>query len=189
MSEMAVALGPLQPRPLRESPSGPIPDAVPGGRRGRPFGFTLRPASRLRYTQTYLYRGLSSAGSRIFHNHILRSRINLQFTRRTLSLRTILDYNSVLPNESLVDLERSKRITADVLLTYLASPGTAVYLGYVGRYENLGILPGREPVFRRTDSSVVPMARQVFVKFSRSGDSDAACAARYFSPVPRSVSK
>ncbi|HVQ40227.1 MAG TPA: hypothetical protein VMS31_21985 [Pyrinomonadaceae bacterium] len=102
------------------------------------------------------------AGTSIFNNHILRSKINYQFTRK-LSLRFILDYYAVLPNESLIALERTKRFTPDILLTYLVNPGTALYIGYTDRYENLLINPG---VFRRTGSPITPTDRQFFVKMS-----------------------
>lgn len=59
--------------------------------------------------------------------------MNYQFTR-ALSLRGILDYNAILPNESLVALDRRKHLTADVLVTYLMHPGTAVYVGYTDGY-------------------------------------------------------
>ena len=39
----------------------------------------------------------------VFNSHLLRSTLNYQFTR-TLSLRTILDYNGILPNSSLAGM-------------------------------------------------------------------------------------
>jgi len=44
-------------------------------------------------------------------------------------VRAIVDYNATLPNPALVNLERCKRVTGDLLLTYLVHPGTAIYLG------------------------------------------------------------
>ena len=130
-------------------------------------GFTLRPTARLRAGQTYIYSRLSSRRDRasIFNNHILRSKVNYQFTR-PLSLRAILDYNAVLPNTSLVDLERSKRFTADLLLTYLVNPGTAFYVGYSDRYDNLELLPGAPPMLRRIGPPRLATGRQLFVKLS-----------------------
>jgi hypothetical protein len=58
----------------------------------------------------------------------MRSKINYQFTRE-LSLRAILDYDAVLPNESLIAADRAKRFNADFLVTYLVHPGTALYAG------------------------------------------------------------
>jgi hypothetical protein len=104
----------------------------------------------------------ADAGSSIFNNHILRSKINYQFSRR-LSLRFILDYDAVLPNASLITLENSKRLTPDILLTYMVNPGTALYVGYTDRYENLLLGPA---VFSRVGSPTTPTDRQFFVKFS-----------------------
>jgi hypothetical protein len=43
----------------------------------------------------------------------------------------------VLPNEYLIGLTPAKTVTADFLLTWLATPGTAFYLGYTDTHENL----------------------------------------------------
>lgn len=138
-------------------------------------GFTLRPAPRIRFDQTYIYSRLSTragstpapfaTGPSIFNNHILRSKLNYQFNRE-LSLRAILDYNAVLPNNQLVALPRSKRLAADLLLTYLLNPGTAFYLGYTDGYENLALDPGAPPTLRRTGSPTTSTGRQFFVKMS-----------------------
>jgi hypothetical protein len=81
-------------------------------------------------------------------------------------LRAILDYNAVLPNAGLIDLERSKRLTADVLVTYLLNPGTALYVGYNNRFENLRLDPTVPPSLRRTGSPTNGVGRQFFVKMS-----------------------
>ncbi len=70
----------------------------------------------------------------------LPTKMNYQFTR-FLALRTVLDYDSVLPNASLVSLVNNKLIGTDVLLTYLLHPGTAVYAGYSDAYENVSFNP------------------------------------------------
>ena len=105
------------------------------------LGLTFRPRPRLRLDESYIYSRLGAAREwlpdptvepgAIFNNHILRSKVNYQFSRE-LSLRAIFDYNGVLPNASLVSLDRSKRLGADVLLTYLLHPGTALYVGLFG---------------------------------------------------------
>src|SRR5260221_1438385 len=105
-------------------------------------GLPFRPLSRLLLAETYLYSRLSQPSASIFDNHIVRSKVHYQFTR-ALSLRGIVDYNAVLPNETLVGLERRKHLTADVLLTYLVHPGTAVYIGYTDGYDNLRKDPKR----------------------------------------------
>jgi predicted porin len=101
----------------------------------------------------------------IFNNHIFRSKLNYQFTR-ALSLRAIVDYNAVLPNSELVNLERTKRLTGDVLVTYLLNPGTALYVGYTDRFENLAIDQMGQPSLRRTVSPTTGVGRQFFVKMS-----------------------
>ena len=82
--------------------------------------------------------------------------------------RAFLSYdnnNGILPNESLVALERRKHLTADVLMTYLVHPGTALYVGYTDGYDNLQ----RDPLndgYRPGGSPTVSTGRQVFVKTS-----------------------
>lgn len=139
------------------------------------INLTLRPTSQVRFDQTYIYSRLSSrneshlpgvlASTPIFNNHILRSRLNYQFNRE-LSLRAIVDYKAVLPNTSLVALSRAKRLTGDLLVTYLLNPGTALYVGYTDNYENLSLDPTTPPTLHRTASPATSIGRQFFVKMS-----------------------
>lgn len=139
------------------------------------IGLTLRPSTRFRFEQTYIYSHLStnsnplpaadSSRATIFDNHIMRSKLNYQFNRE-LSLRAIFDYNAVLPNSALVNLERDKRLTTDFLLTYLLNPGTALYIGYVDNYENLTLVPGSPPTLLRTGLPFNSTGRRLFVKIS-----------------------
>ena len=134
---------------------------------------TLRPGRRLRLDQRYVYSHLRTrpgwqptpATASTYSNHILRSKVNCQFTRE-LSFRAILDYNGVLPNASLVTLERKKRASYDLLLTYLLHPGTALYAGYTDIYENLMFDPSRPPYLRLSGFPDMNTGRQVFVKLS-----------------------
>jgi hypothetical protein len=105
------------------------------------------------------------ADTPIFTNHLFRSRLNFQLNRE-LSLRAIVDYEAVLPDETLVSLERSKRFGLDLLLTYLLNPGTAVHLGYTNTLENLTLDPAHSPPVWRTDSPNLSTGRQVFLKVS-----------------------
>jgi hypothetical protein len=141
-------------------------------------GVTLKPFSRLRLDQTYIYSRLATrdgasitatpslptTGS-IFSDHILRTRLNYQFTR-ALSARGIIDYEVVRPNPALVDLEHERGLNVDVLLTYLLNPWTAVYLGYTDAYDNR-LTPSllARPV-ARADAPLGSVGRQVFVKLS-----------------------
>ena len=134
---------------------------------------TLRPTSRLQLDEKYIYSHLESrlgrppatAATTIYNNHIVRSKVNYQFSRE-LSLRAIVDYNGVLPQASLVSLERTKRLGYDLLLTYLLHPGTAVYVGYTDIYENLMFDPSRPPYLRLSGFPDMNTGRQVFVKLS-----------------------
>ena len=138
-------------------------------------GFTLRPFSRLRLDLSYLYADLSTSGEsalppaaprgRIFTDHILRTRVNYQFTRE-LSARVIFDYESLSPNPALVDLEHERRFNADVLFTYLVNPWTAIYVGYSDGYENRPLAPITAPPPSREDLPLTSIGRQVFVKLS-----------------------
>jgi hypothetical protein len=129
---------------------------------------TFRPLSALALDETYIYSHLGAregSGYRgtIFDNHIVRSRVNYQFTRE-FSLRAIVDYNGVLANSSLVALARTKHFNTDLLFTYLLNPGTALYVGYTDGYDNVALDPlrGISPIRTPTTST----GRQVFVKTS-----------------------
>jgi hypothetical protein len=130
------------------------------------LSLTLRPASQLLIDETYLYSHLGErAGDRrtIFDNHIVRTKVNYQFTR-ALSLRAIVDYNAILSNPDLVALPRTKHLTGDILMTYLLSPGTALYVGYTNGFDNLAL----DPVtgLRPTRNPSTSTGRQFFVKTS-----------------------
>jgi hypothetical protein len=126
---------------------------------------TFRPTSRLKLDEIYFYTGLRVPGATVFLNHLARSRLNYQFNR-ALSLRMIVDYNGVLQNPALVNLPRQKRLTGDVLLTYLIHPGTAVYVGYTDRLENLRLYPGMPPTVAPIGFPSTTTARQFFAKAS-----------------------
>jgi len=138
------------------------------------LGVTFRPTSRTRVEETYIYNRLGTLASRqvdvrsvpsIFNNHLWRTKVNYQFTR-ALSIRLIVDYNATLANPLLVNLDRSKRITGDVPLTYLLNPGTALYIGYTDRRENLAFDSSSLTGLQRTMSPFFPKDRQLFVKIS-----------------------
>jgi hypothetical protein len=134
---------------------------------------TLKPIAPLRIDQTYLFTRLTTRdnvtpvrpGAVIVDNHIWRTRASYQFTRN-LSLRAILDYAAVLPEVSLIDLERDKHFSADLLVTYQLNPWTALYIGYADAYRNLEIDPLSRDRLRPTDSVFNSTGRQVFVKLS-----------------------
>lgn len=129
-------------------------------------GLGIKPISRLAINETILWSRLSgtpAAGGNVFDNVLLRSRVNYQFTREW-SLRAILDYNSLTPNVAVVGLDRGRHFGADVLLTWLPHPGTALYVGYSDGYDNVRLDPTQR-VFT-TDGQLNSTGRQVFVKSS-----------------------
>jgi hypothetical protein len=140
--------------------------------------FNYRPVTRMKFEQTYIYTRLGTRdgstpagfapGAAIFNNHILRSKLNYQFTKE-LSLRAILDYNATLPNSALTAFGANKRLTGDVLLTYLLHPGTALYIGYTDQRDNFEVdyfSQAPQRVLRMTSSPANLAGRTFFVKFS-----------------------
>jgi len=146
----------------------------PAGWQYGSLDLTLRPTPRLLLEEKYIYSHLetrpgwqcTSAATAVYNNHIVRSKVNYQFTRE-LSIRAILDYSGVLPNTSLVALDRTKRLSYDLLLTYLLHPGTALYVGYTDIYENLLFDPARPPYLQLSGFPNMNTGRQAFVKLSR----------------------
>lgn len=127
---------------------------------------TVKPMRRLQIEESYLYDRVGTlAGEPIYNNHILRTKVNYQFTPR-LSVRTIIDYNAVLTNQALTNDETTKSLTGDVLMTYMVNPGTALYVGYNDTYENLRLDPSGPNGWRRAQNPTLNTGRQFFVKIS-----------------------
>ena len=70
----------------------------------------------------------------------------------------------MLPNTGLVNLTNSKIFTSNVLLTYLLSPGTAVYAGYTDQRQNLALLQSMALAPIGDPSTLTD--RQIFLKIS-----------------------
>ncbi len=172
------------------SPSAPAPLNQPFlARQNTASGtLTLRPMKPLKIENTYLFERLRATdstyllavsqmpgiGKGIFNNHIVRSKWNWQFTPQ-LSLRVILQYNSILANTPgntvypYTYLPTEKEFNADFLLTYLVHPGTAIYVGYNSDLQNLDheLIPGPEgPAGLYTAKGYMNDSRQFFVKVS-----------------------
>ena len=132
---------------------------------------TFRPTPRVRLDESYIYSGLRTrsggpyAPATVYQNHIARSKLNYQLTRE-LSFRAILDYNGVLPNASLVTLDRTKRLGYDLLATYLLHPGTALYVGFTDIYQNLLLDPSKPPYLQLSRFPDMNTGRQIFVKLT-----------------------
>ncbi|MBZ5526065.1 MAG: DUF5916 domain-containing protein [Acidobacteriia bacterium] len=141
---------------------------VLGGSTTATAGITFKPGSRLQMEQKYLFSRLLASDRLILEEHILRTKVNFQFSR-PLSLRAIIDYDTLGSNPSLVDLEsRTRRLNFDLLFTYFVHPGTAIYVGYSDQYQNLLIDPTDPTGLRRIPGLGHPTARQLFVKLSYS---------------------
>jgi len=169
----------------------PAPGLLPflGNARRVNFGFSLRPSSRFRLDETFIYSKLgtragstpqgSTPGHNVFNNYLNRTKLNYQFTKE-FSLRLILDYNATIADTQLFDLQRSlggsdaingpfaptKLFTTDVLFTYLLHPGTAVYLGYNNGYSDLALRPGAPPFVTAQGAPNNSTSRLFFVKLS-----------------------
>jgi Domain of unknown function (DUF5916)/Carbohydrate family 9 binding domain-like len=110
--------------PAVEGPptAGNIVDATATG--------TLRLSHAVMVDLSYLLDTLHDAktGAPVYVNTITRVRIGDQFTR-ALALRAIVQYNSLSTSPSETRLEPGRNLNIDLLFSYLASPGTAVYVG------------------------------------------------------------
>jgi hypothetical protein len=119
-----------------DPPAGQIPFLA--GRTSVNTTLTVRPSRKIRIDNTYilfrLHDRVGGVGS--MNNHIIRSKLNYQFTR-ALSFRFIGQYNSLLAHPTFTALETAKDFNADFLITYLVRPSTAIYVGYNTNLENL----------------------------------------------------
>jgi hypothetical protein len=79
---------------------------------------------------SYLFDRLNDAatGRLVYSNSIVRLRIGDQFTR-ALSLRAIVQYDTLTVDMRETSLRPRRNTNYDVLFTYLTSPGTALYVG------------------------------------------------------------
>jgi hypothetical protein len=136
---------------------------------------TLYPQPHLRLDEIYYYTRLATGDNSlldpllptgvVFTNHLIRSKINYQFTR-DYSFNAIVDYNSLLPNSALVSSSYSKQADTTLLFTYLPHPGTALYLGYADTFQNQDYSATATPQYSATSLPGTSTDRQVFVKFS-----------------------
>jgi hypothetical protein len=119
--------------------------------RGATLTASVRPTPAITVDSAYLWTELREreGGGVIFSNAILRSRANVQVTRR-LSVRAIVQTERLNSEASRSSLEGRRDTNVDVLFTYLVQPGTAIYVG---------VNADRRGVSRER-------AEQVFVKLS-----------------------
>jgi hypothetical protein len=129
---------------------------------------SVRMTRALTFDGSYILTRLRDprTGAADLNEHIVRAKWNYQFTR-AMSLRTILQYHSLLANAARVSPDSTKQVTADVLFTYSPHPYTALYVGYTHDLENIdpALLVGSNGLVR-TRNSFLNDGRQVFVKVS-----------------------
>ena len=127
----------------------------------------LLPIQRLQVRASYFFTELRDLkGPIIFDDQIISVRGNYQFTNE-FSLRVIVQYESTIVNPSYTSLENLRNLNADILLTYLVNPWTALYVGYNGNRQNLDLIPSQDGnQLVRTTGSWLNDANQFFVKFS-----------------------
>lgn len=130
--------------------------------------FAYRPSESVRISGRWLSQSLSDPAStaRVFRSDIYRSRLDWQLSRE-LSLRLIVQYESLGTNPELTALEDRQNLNADFLVTYLVNPWTSIFAGLNSNHQNLELLPGeRFNTLRRTDGGLLNDSKQFFVKAS-----------------------
>ena len=127
----------------------------------------IRPITPLEVDNTYILERLTSRedNTSIFNNHIIRSKWNWQFTPR-LAVRTIFQYNTILPNQVLTSLKPTKQFNADFLVSYIVNPWTALYIGYNSDRQNINLVPTSTGAQLLRTNRFLNDGRQFFVKFS-----------------------
>ena len=116
---------------------------------------------------TYLLSRVSEqpGSTRVFDNHIGRAKLSWQPVRR-ISLRSIVQYNSLVADSALTSLETTKHLNIDLLATYLVNPWTALYVGYNNNQNNLRLMPTADASELVRVGSLGPDSWQFFVKGS-----------------------
>lgn len=153
-------------RPNYYPAAGLAPFVAPS--REATMSVTLKPGSRWRITETYVFSALDELSpatrgpANLFAERSLRSKVSLQVTR-PFSLRVIADWNDVLANPRLVTLEPTRDWTVELLGTYLVHPGTALYVGYTDRRE---AQTDPDAINTRVLAGTTTRGRLLFVKMS-----------------------
>ncbi|MBV9482808.1 MAG: carbohydrate binding family 9 domain-containing protein [Acidobacteria bacterium] len=132
-------------------------------------GLTVRPLMSVKVDNVYYFTRLKerTGGATILDNHIIRNRWNWQINNE-LSLRFIVQYSATLANQSFTSLASTKQLSPQFLITYLAHPGTALYVGYNSDLQNIDPALGLGPSgnLLRTRDRLINDDRVFFVKVS-----------------------
>lgn len=136
---------------------------------------TVRPTPHLRFDEIYYYTRLATlpgaasaplpSRGDILTNHLIRSKVNYQFTR-DYAFNAIFDYNSLLPNNKLLSNAYSKQADTTLLFTYFPHPGTALYLGYANTFQNTDYNATGTPAYTLDSVPGTSTDRQIFIKVS-----------------------
>lgn len=132
----------------------------------------LTPFDQLRIEQTLFWNDLSTqeaiggfdSGTNVYRNTLSRTKFSYQYSR-FLAGHLILDYNALDANNGLIALPENKKLNIDIQMSYVLSPGTAIYFGYTDRQENVRLV-GNPAILERTQDLDLHTGKQIFVKFS-----------------------
>jgi predicted porin len=129
--------------------------------------FTWFATRSIKLEGRYLFSRVSeqSSSQRVFDNHIGRAKLSWQPTPR-LTLRSIVQYNSLVADPSLTSLETTKNLNVDVLATYLVNPWTALYVGYNNNQNSRRLVPAGDASELVPGDRLGPDSWQFFVKAS-----------------------
>jgi hypothetical protein len=138
-----------------------------GLRRGVYASISVRASARIDLEQIVLREQLDTpAGAdTVFRTGILRSQANLRLTK-ALSVRGVVDFSELASDQSLFAEPGRSGLAYDVLVRFLPHPGTAFFVGFNKRFEDLAADP-RSPAdpFLRTIPGM-PVGRRLFAKVS-----------------------
>jgi len=158
-----------------KQPNYDVPDGVTpfvGKYNAATTHMTLYGGRRLRLDNLYYYTRLAAdeehktpTAATVYTNHVVRSKINYQFTR-DYSFHAILDYNSMLPNQTLITDSYAKSADATLLFGYLPHPGTAMFIGYSNNFENAIWDESAKTPFQRIQAPSTSTDHQLFIKVS-----------------------
>ena len=121
-------------RAINFAPAGLVPPST-GDHRHLRVSVAARPLTPLRIENTWLRTSLDGPGGRVFSAEIVRTQWAWQFTREW-SLRFIGQYDQTRADALRTTIVPRRNLNADVLLTRLVNPWTALYVGYNGNARN-----------------------------------------------------
>lgn len=157
-------------------------EAFLGDARQVNLNFKFTPFAQLRMEQTFLWNDLRTqhalttvdpvtlashdydSGTRVFRDLQSRTKFNYQYSR-FWAAHLIIDYDTLSVNPDLIQAPKTRQLSGDLLLSYVLNPGTAIYLGYTTKRENLHLLSNPNRI-ETVDDLDLRTGRQFFIKFS-----------------------